>query len=96
MAKINIDIAVNNRGAQAKVDRLTRSTKEASRGFDKLSLSVKQSSGAFGSFVGNVGPQGGKTGQSLNLGQNCVLREIVLHEVLHALGRLTLIFKRMI
>ena len=38
------------------------------------------------SFVGYVGAQGGKTGQALNLGQNCFKKEIVLHEVLHALG----------
>ena len=40
------------------------------------------------SFVGNIGPQGGKAGQSLNLGgPGCLLREVVLHEVLHALGK---------
>merc|ERR1719186_616798 len=38
------------------------------------------------SFVGNVGPQGGKAGQSLNLGRGCMEKEIVFHEVLHALG----------
>lgn len=54
MAKINIDIAVNQRDAQAKIDKLTKSTKSATQGFDRLSLSVKQSSAAFGSFVGNV------------------------------------------
>ena len=39
------------------------------------------------SFVGNVGPQGGKAGQSLNLGGGCLEKEIILHEVLHALGK---------
>ena len=41
------------------------------------------------SFVGNVGPQGGKAGQSLNLGRGCMEKEIVFHEVLHALGKLS-------
>lgn len=40
------------------------------------------------SFMGNVGAQGGKAGQSLNLGgAGCLVREVVLHEVLHALGK---------
>lgn len=54
MAKVNIDIAVNQRQAQQKIDRLTKSTKGAQKGFDRLTVSVKQSSNAFGSFVGNV------------------------------------------
>lgn len=54
MAKVNIDIAVNERKAQQKIDRLTKSTKNAQKGFDRLTVSVKQSSSAFGSFVGNV------------------------------------------
>lgn len=54
MAKVNIDISVNQRDAQKKLDRLQQSTKQASKGFDKLSVSVQQSSSAFSSFVGNV------------------------------------------
>jgi tape measure domain-containing protein len=54
VAKINLDIAVNQRDAQRKINRLSKSTDQARRGFDRLSLSVKQSSTAFGSFVGNV------------------------------------------
>lgn len=54
MAKINLEIAVNQRNAQRKIDRLTKSTSQARKGFDRLSLSVKQSSSAFSSFVGNV------------------------------------------
>lgn len=54
MAKINIDIAVNQQDAKRKLDNLAKSTTAATQGFDRLSLSVKQSSSAFGSFVGNV------------------------------------------
>ncbi len=54
MAKVNIDIAVNERNAKRRIDSLTKSTKAATKGFDRLTVSVKQSSGAFGSFVGNV------------------------------------------
>ncbi len=54
MAKVNIDIAVNQRQAQQKIERLTRSTKGAQKGFDRLTVSVKQSGSAFSSFVGNV------------------------------------------
>lgn len=74
MAKVNIDIAVNQRQAQQKIDRLTRSTKSASEGFDKLSLSIKQSSGAFGSFVGNVAAVGFNklVGSLVNFGASSV------------------------
>lgn len=58
MAKVNIDIAVNQRRAQQKIDRLTRSTNKAKRGFNGLSLSIKNSSSAFGTFVGNVAAVG--------------------------------------
>lgn len=54
MAKINIDIDVNQRQAQQKIDRLTKSTKSATTGFKRLTVQVNQSSSAFGSFVGNV------------------------------------------
>lgn len=54
MAKVNIDIAVNERGAKKKIDNITKSTKQATQGFDKLSVSVKQSGSAFSSFIGNV------------------------------------------
>ena len=40
------------------------------------------------SYVGNVGPQGGKTGQTVNLGFGCYNDKLVIHEVLHALGML--------
>lgn len=54
MANLNIDISVNQRQAQQKIERLKNSVRQTEKGFDKLSLSIKQSSGALGSFVGNV------------------------------------------
>lgn len=54
MSEVNIDIVVNQKDAKRKLDRLVDSTKLATKGFERLSLSVNQSSSAFGSFVGNV------------------------------------------
>ena len=54
MAKINLEIAVNQRDAQRKIDRLTKSNCRATKWFYRVSVSVEQSSSAFSSFVGNV------------------------------------------
>lgn len=58
MAKINIDITVNQRDAQRKIERLQKSTQNAQRGFRRLQLSVNNSTSAFKVFAGNVAAVG--------------------------------------
>jgi tape measure domain-containing protein len=54
VAKVNIDIAVNQADAQRKIQRLQSATTDARKGFDRLRVSVNNSTSAFKIFAGNV------------------------------------------
>ncbi len=54
MSDVNINIKVNDTAAKAKMDRLTASSKKATKQFNTMSVSVKNSTSAFKVFAGNV------------------------------------------